>query len=50
MPRSAWKKTGNNLVKTYAIDILCAYPLLPGQDNDGAFNSVCAQHSAVLSQ
>jgi DNA-binding NarL/FixJ family response regulator len=41
------EKTGNNLVKTYDINILCAYPFIDGQENDSAFKSICAEHSTV---
>jgi DNA-binding NarL/FixJ family response regulator len=41
------EKIGNNLVKTYDIDILCAYPFIDGQENDSAFKSICAEHSTV---
>jgi CheY-like chemotaxis protein len=41
------EKTGNELVKVHNIDILCAYPLRPDQEDDRAFKNICAEHSAV---
>jgi DNA-binding NarL/FixJ family response regulator len=41
------EKTGNELVKVHTIDILCAYPLRPEQEDDRAFKNICAEHSAV---
>jgi len=45
------EQLGNNLAKTYKVDILCAYPLSSFQSNESkhAFQSVCAEHSAVYS-
>ncbi len=45
------EKTGNALLKTHDIDILCAYPLIPfrGAGDQVAFNSICAEHTAVFS-
>jgi CheY-like chemotaxis protein len=40
------EKIGNDLVKAYDVDILCAYPLPRWRDDD-LFRRVCAQHSAV---
>jgi CheY-like chemotaxis protein len=42
----------NDLVKTYGIDILCAYPLssFHGEEDEHDFQSICAEHSAVYSQ
>jgi|SRR5215471_16847892 len=40
------EKTGNDLVKTSDVDILCAYPL-PRWRDDRMFGRVCTQHSAV---
>jgi DNA-binding NarL/FixJ family response regulator len=41
------EKLGNDLIKTYNVDILCPYPLLHGQENDTALKSVCAEHTTV---
>ena len=41
------EETGNELVKVHTIDILCAYPLRPEQEDDRAFTNICAEHSAV---
>jgi CheY-like chemotaxis protein len=42
----------NDLAKKYEIDMQCAYPSssVPGNQGDYAFETLCAQHSAVLSQ
>ena len=46
----AMEKLGDQLVKAYAVDILCGYSV--GQDGmDGQiFQRICAEHSAVYSQ
>ncbi len=42
------EKLGNDLAKTGAVDILCAYPFsLHIQKEGHAFRTVCAEHSAV---
>lgn len=41
------EKTGNDLVKAYDVDILCAYPLPRWRVDDCTFERVCTQHSAV---
>jgi hypothetical protein len=41
------EQTGNDLVKTHPVDILCAYPLPRWRDDDLTFARVCPQHSAV---
>jgi CheY-like chemotaxis protein len=41
------EQTGNDLVKAYQVDILCAYPLPRWRDDDLTFGRVCAEHSAV---
>lgn len=44
------EQLGNQLVKIYPVDILCAYPFgLQIQENESAFNAVLAEHSAVYS-
>jgi len=37
----------NELAKSHDIDILCAYPMPHGQEDDHAFKSIRAEHSAV---
>jgi hypothetical protein len=45
------EQLGNDLVKTYEVDILCAYPFsLHIQDDEHAFRTVCGEHSAVYSE
>jgi hypothetical protein len=46
------EKVGNQLVKTYSVDILCGYPLSSFQGGIGSyvFNKICAEHSAVHSR
>lgn len=46
------EKVGNDLVKTYNIDIMCAYPLSSFHDAKDVrtFQSICAEHTAVYSQ
>jgi DNA-binding NarL/FixJ family response regulator len=41
----------NDLVKMHDVDILCAYPFksFQGQENEQAFKTICAEHSAVHS-
>jgi len=43
------EKSGNELMKTHSIDILCAYPISGFRvDKDKlAFRNICAEHSAV---
>jgi DNA-binding NarL/FixJ family response regulator len=45
------EQLGTDLAKTYNVDILCAYPfsLHIHEDHDGAFQRICAEHSAVYS-
>jgi len=45
------EKLGNQLVKTYDMEILCAYSLnsLPGGMDGPIFQQICAEHSAVYS-
>jgi hypothetical protein len=41
---------GNILAETYKVDILCAYPFnLLIQEDEHAFRTICAEHSAVYS-
>jgi hypothetical protein len=46
-----FEQLGNDLAKTHEIDILCAYPLNTFHDekDENAFQSICAEHSAVCS-
>jgi len=45
------EKMCNQLIKTYEVDILCAYSLeLERQMDNDLFQRVCAEHSAVYSQ
>jgi DNA-binding NarL/FixJ family response regulator len=37
----------NELAKSHDIDILCPYPMPHDQEDDHAFKSICAEHSAV---
>ena len=40
----------NEIVETHPVDILCAYPFsLQIQENEAAFNAICAEHSAAYS-
>ena len=39
----------NELAESHDIDILCVYPLLQNQEED-AFKSICAEHTAVFSR
>ena len=41
------EKIGNDVVKVHNVDILCAYPLPHGQEDDQAVKSICAEHTAV---
>jgi hypothetical protein len=40
----------NELVKRNEIDIVWVYPLSPSLEDDNAFNSICAEHTAVCCQ
>jgi DNA-binding NarL/FixJ family response regulator len=40
------EKSGNELSDAYEVDLLCAYPVQTRQD-EAAFESICAEHSAV---
>jgi DNA-binding NarL/FixJ family response regulator len=46
-----FEQLGNDLAKTYNVDILCGYPLhsFHGEKNRDVFQSICAEHSAVYS-
>ena len=52
MRRFGSNNSGNELVKTHEVDILCAYPLssFHGEEDEHVFQSICAEHSAVYSQ
>jgi hypothetical protein len=41
------EKIGNDVAKLHNVDILCAYPLPHGQEDDHALKSICAEHTAV---
>jgi DNA-binding NarL/FixJ family response regulator len=41
------EKIGNDVLKLHNVDILCAYPLPGGQEDDQALKSICAEHTAV---
>jgi DNA-binding response OmpR family regulator len=41
------EEIGNDLIKLHDVDILCAYPLPHGQEDDPALKSICAEHTAV---
>ena len=44
------EQLGNILAEIYKVDILCAYPLiLHIQDEKHAFETICAEHSAIYS-
>jgi len=45
------EKVGNRLIQTHRVDILCPYALgsFPERENDHAFRSICAEHTAVYS-
>ena len=42
----------NELAKTHEVDILCAYPFCDprGEEDERAFNCICAEHSAIHSR
>jgi DNA-binding NarL/FixJ family response regulator len=45
------EQLGKDLAKSYNVDILCAYPLsLQIQEDERAFERICAEHSAVYSR
>jgi DNA-binding NarL/FixJ family response regulator len=46
-----FEQLGNDLAKTFKVDILCGYPLrsFHGEKNKEVFQSICAEHSAVYS-
>ena len=46
-----FEQLGNDLTKTFKVNILCAYPLrsFHGEKNKEVFQSICAEHSAVYS-
>jgi DNA-binding NarL/FixJ family response regulator len=41
------EEIGNDLIKLHDVDILCAYPLPHGQEDDPALKSICAEHTAA---
>ena len=47
-----FEQLGNELAKKHEVDILCSYPLSSFRDekDEGVFQSICAEHSAVYSQ
>jgi len=46
-----FEQLGNDLAKKHQVHILCAYPLSSFRDekDEGVFQSICAEHSAVYS-
>jgi hypothetical protein len=40
----------DDVAKQHGLDILCAYPAsnFPGGEDERVFNTICAEHSAVL--
>ena len=46
------EKVGNQLIKSYKVNIRCAYPLgsLQGERGDPVYQQICAEHSAVFSR
>jgi hypothetical protein len=46
----AMEKLGNQLVKAYAVDILCGYSVGQHGMDGQIFQRICAEHSAVYSQ
>lgn len=42
-----FEQFGNELVKSYVIEILCAYRLPHGQEDDHALKTICAIHSGI---
>ena len=45
----ATEKLGNQLIKAFAVDILCGYSVGQGGMNGQIFHRICAEHSAVHS-
>ncbi|MGC1906086.1 MAG: MEDS domain-containing protein [Candidatus Acidiferrum sp.] len=47
-----FEQLGNDLTKTYNVDILCAYALssFHGEEDQHVFQSICAKHSAAHSR
>ena len=47
-----FEQLGNDLAKSYKVNILCAYPSsgFHGEEDNHVFESICAEHSAVHSQ
>jgi hypothetical protein len=41
------EKIDNDLLKAHNVNILCAYPLPHGQEDDEVLKSICAEHTAV---
>jgi hypothetical protein len=44
------EKLGNQLAKTYDVDILCGYSVRNVQMDSHIFQRICAEHSAVYSR
>ena len=44
------EQLSTELAKSHDIDILCAYPLPQGREEDDAFKSICAEHTVVHSR
>jgi DNA-binding NarL/FixJ family response regulator len=47
-----FEQLGNDLAKTYNVDILCAYALssFHGEEDEHVFRNICREHSTVYSQ
>jgi DNA-binding NarL/FixJ family response regulator len=45
----ATEKLGNQLLKSYAVDILCGYSVGQGGMDGHIFHRICAEHSAIYS-
>jgi DNA-binding NarL/FixJ family response regulator len=45
------EQLGNQLARTYEVDILCGYPVssFHGEEDEHVFQSICAEHTAIYS-
>jgi hypothetical protein len=41
------EQMSNKIVKSHNVDILCAYPLSHGREDDSALKSICAEHTTA---
>ena len=41
------ERSGNDLARTHNVDILCAYPLVHGQEDEPVYKGICAEHSSL---